>query len=80
MEVLDSISFGGFLVRLAKGSRLLIEQTRTPDGVWLPKQFSLTAAARILLVKGFNREMDFSFSNYQKITAPPDVVALSRKP
>ncbi len=75
MEVLDSISFGGFLVRLGRGSHLLIEQMRMPDGAWLPRQFSLTAAARILLVKGLNREMDFTFSDYKKITPPADIVA-----
>jgi len=80
MEVLDSISFGGVFVRLTKGSRLVIEQTRMPEGVWVPKQVALTAAARILLLKGLNREMDFSFSDYKKITVAPDVVAVARKP
>ena len=77
MEVLEPISFIGFLVRLAKGSRLLIEQTPVEEGVWLPKQFSLTAAARVLLLKGLNRELDFSFSGYKRL--PPEAkVALAR--
>ena len=73
MEVLEPISFIGFLVRLAKGSHLVIEQTPVEDGVWLPKQFSLTAAARILLVKGLNRELDFSFSGYKRLPADANV-------
>ena len=80
MEVLDSISFGGVVVRLTKGTRLLIEQARVDDGVWLPKQFSLTAAARILLVKGLNRELDFTFSGYRKFQADSKVVAFAEKP
>ena len=80
MEVLDSISFGGVLVRLSKGTRLLIEQARVDDGVWLPKQFSLTAAARILLVKGLNRELDFTFSGYKKFQVDSKVVAFAEKP
>lgn len=80
MEVLDSISFGGFLVKLTKGTRLLIEQARVDDGVWLPKQFSLTAAARILLVKGLNRELDFTFSGYKKFQVDSKVVAFAEKP
>jgi len=76
MEVLDSISFGGFVVRLSKGSRLLIEQMPVSDGVWLPSQFSLTATARILLLKGLNRELDFKFSDYKPAAA--DVVALAK--
>jgi hypothetical protein len=50
------------------------------DGVWLPKQFSVTAAARILLLKGFNRELDFTFSDYKKFQVDSHVVAFSAKP
>ena len=80
LEVLDSISFGGFLVRLSKGTRLVIEQAPVGGGVWLPSQFSLTAAARILLVKGLNRELDFTFSDYKPAAAGAAVVALAAKP
>lgn len=80
MEVLDSISFGGFLVKLTKGTRLLIEQARVDDGVWLPKQFSLTAAARILLLKGLNRELDYTFSSYKKFQVDSKVVAFAERP
>lgn len=80
MEVLDTISFGGFLLRLSKGSRMVVDQTRVSDGVWLPKQFSVTAAARILLLKGFNRELDFTFSDYKKFQVDSHVVAFSAKP
>ena len=80
MEVLDSISFGGFLVKLSKGTRLLIEQARVDDGVWLPRQFSLTAAARILLVKGLNRELDYTFSGYKKFQVDSKVIAFTPKP
>jgi hypothetical protein len=79
MEVLDSISFGGFLLKLTSGSRLLIEQTRVDEGVWLPRQFSLTAAARILLIKGLNREIDFTFSGYKKLPVDSKVVAVAAK-
>ena len=80
MEVLDSISFGGFLVKLSKGTRLLIEQARVDDGVWLPRQFSLTAAARILLVKGLTRELDYTFSGYKKFQVDSKVIAFTPKP
>lgn len=80
MEVIDAISFGGFLVRLTKGTRLLIEQARVNGEVWLPKQVSLTATARILLVKGLNRELDFTFSDYKKLPADSPVVAAAGRP
>lgn len=80
MQVLDTISFGGFLLRLSKGSRMVIDQTRVSDGVWLPKEFSVTAAARILLLKGLNRELDFTFSDYKKFQVDSHVVAFTAKP
>ena len=80
MEVLDTISFGGFLVRLSKGTRLMIEQTRVNDEVWLPKEVSLAASARILLVKALNRELDLTFSGYKKFQVESKVVAVAEKP
>lgn len=80
METLGTISFGGFLVRLSKGTRLTIEQTRVNDEVWLPKHVALTAEARILLLKGFNRDLDFTFSDYKKFQVDSHVVAMAARP
>jgi len=80
METLDTISFGGFLVRVGKGTHLVIEQTRVNNEVWLPREVLLTAAARILLVKGFNRELAFTFSDYKKFQVDSRVVAVAEKP
>ncbi|HUI77961.1 MAG TPA: hypothetical protein VLY24_08585 [Bryobacteraceae bacterium] len=80
MEVLDTISLGGFLLRVSKGSHLVIEQTRVNNEVWLPKEVSLHAIARLLLVKGLNRDMHFTFSDYKKFQTDSRVVALGEKP
>ena len=40
----------------------------------------LTAAARILLVKGFNRELAFTFSDYKKFQVDSRVVAVADQP
>lgn len=79
MEVLDTISLGGFLLRVAKGSRLLIEQVRVNDEVWLPKKVTLHASARLLFVKGLNRDMDFTFSDYKKFQTDSRVVAVGER-
>lgn len=76
IEAMDTIAFGGFLLRLEKGSKILIEQARMDDDLWLPRHVSITAAARILLLKSLNREMDYSFSDYQKFEANSRVVFL----
>ncbi|MBZ5576332.1 MAG: hypothetical protein LAP40_07235 [Acidobacteriia bacterium] len=80
MEVLDTISFGGFVLRLSKGTRLTIEQTRLGDAVWLPKQVALTATGRILLVKGLNREFRYTFSDYKKFQVDSHVLAIAEEP
>jgi hypothetical protein len=65
-ETLDTISFGLFIARLAKGSRLTFEQVRVNNEVWLPKRAMVTASARLGLVKKFNIEEETLWSNYRK--------------
>jgi hypothetical protein len=66
METLDTISFGGFLIRMAKGSHLTVENTRINNEVWLPKSAVLRGALRIALVKKLGGEINFTFSDYKK--------------
>jgi hypothetical protein len=80
MEVLDTISLGGFLLRVSKGSRLLIEQSRVNNEVWLPKKVSLHATARLLLIKGLNRDIEFTFSDYKKFQTDSRVIAVGELP
>jgi hypothetical protein len=76
METQGTVTFGGFLVRVAKGGHLLLEQTRVTDGVWLPKRFSMEASARVMLVKGYHKALDMTFSGYKKFQPDSRVVAL----
>jgi hypothetical protein len=64
-----------FLVRLAKGSRILIELARVNDEVWLPKHVAVTAAARVLLVKSTRFDLRLDYSGYKKFQAESRVVA-----
>jgi hypothetical protein len=52
-ELFETFSFGWILVRVGKGSRAIVEQTRTPDGVWAQSAIRLNADARIGLVKHY---------------------------
>lgn len=76
IEATDTISFGGFLLRLEKGSRIVIEQTRMDDQVWLPRHVSVLAEARLMLLKNINREMEYDFSDYKKFQVDSHVVYL----
>ncbi len=65
-EAADNVTFGLFLARLSKGSRIILEQTRLPDGTWVPKRLSAKAAARTFIV--FNHVVDenITYSDYRK--------------
>ena len=75
MESLDTISFGGFLIRMAKGSHLIAENARINNEVWLPKSAMLRGSVRIALVKVMRGEMIFTFSDYKKFQADSRIIA-----
>lgn len=74
MESLDTISFGGFLIRMAKGSHLTVENARINNEVWLPKGAVLSGSIRIALVKVLRGEMRFTFSDYRKFQTDSRIV------
>lgn len=65
-EVIDNISWGWFLLRLAKGAHLHMEQTRVNEEVWLPRHVQMAGAARVGLVKKLNLEHDLTFRDYRR--------------
>jgi hypothetical protein len=65
-ETLDTISFGWFLARIAKGTRIAFEYARVNDELWAPKTFSLHAAVRVALLKKVSADQDATFSDYRK--------------
>lgn len=71
MEALDTISFGGILLRLGKGSRLVIDQAYINHEVWVPSDAVVTASARVLLLVGVRQEIEFTFKDYKKLSADP---------
>lgn len=73
-ETIDTISFGAVLARIQKGARIHLEYTRVNGEVWLPKQFSATVAARLLLVKGLHEDVEITYSNYKKFAAESRIV------
>jgi len=54
---------------------LMLEQTRVNDEVWLPKRFTMEASARLLLVKGYHKALDMTFSDYKKFQTDSRVVS-----
>ena len=76
VECLDTISFGLFLARFHKGSRLMLEQTRVNDEVWLPVHVTAKIDVRVALVKGFNVGLEQSFRDYKKFRASSKIVSV----
>ena len=66
IESLETISFGGFLIRLAKGGHVTIESARVNNEIWMPKRAVVKGSARIALVKVMRGEIIFTFSDYKK--------------
>jgi hypothetical protein len=65
-EVIDTISFGLFLARLHKGTRVNVELTRINDEVWLPKHVSAKVDVRLALLKNFDVDEDTTYRDYKK--------------
>jgi len=74
VQCLDTVSFGLFLVRLHKGSRAIIDQTRVNDEVWLQRHITLDANFRLALLKNFDFDMDISDGNYKKFRSDTRIV------
>ena len=58
VEVIDTIWVGLFLVRLAKGSRAVFEQSRVNEEVWLPRRVQVFLSARLGLLKVLHIEQE----------------------
>ena len=74
-ETLGTISFGLFLARLAPKSHLSFEQTRVNGEIWLPKRATVTASARLALVKQVSLDQEITFSGYRKFQADSKIVS-----
>jgi hypothetical protein len=77
VECLDTISFGVFLARFHKGSRLMLEQTRVNDEVWLPAKVTAKIDVRLGLIKNFDVDLEQTFSDYKKFRASSKIVGIA---
>lgn len=66
VTTIDTISFGLFLARLHKGTRIVVEATRVNEEVWLPKHLSLHVDVRVALLRNFNEDIEQTFRDYKK--------------
>ncbi|MGA7218550.1 MAG: hypothetical protein WBX38_09555, partial [Candidatus Sulfotelmatobacter sp.] len=79
-EAIDTVSFGWFLARIHKGTRLVFEQTRVNEEVWLPQHLTFKFDARIAVFKSYNEEDEETFSDYRKFRATAKIVGMKDLP
>ena len=75
-QCIDTVSWGLFLARIHKGSRVLIETTRVNDEVWLPKHVDVKVDARLALLKGINEDIDVTYRDYKKFRTDTKIVGV----
>ncbi len=65
-----------FLARIHKGTRVVVEQTRVNNEVWLPKHVAVKVDARVALLKNFNLDMDTTYRDYKKFRTDTRIVGV----
>jgi hypothetical protein len=76
-QVIDTVSFGLFLARLHKGTRIMVETMRVNDEVWLPKHMTAKVDVRVALLKNFNVDADVTYRDYKKFRTDTKIVGVS---
>jgi hypothetical protein len=66
-ELLDSVWFGWILVRIARGTKVKMDQMRLNDGLWVTKHLWYTASARVGLLMTYHVEEEFDYRDYRKV-------------
>jgi len=63
---MDTVAFGFFIARLARGSHIVLEQIKLPDGSWVAKRIQAKASARTFLFFNHNFEEEITYSDYRR--------------
>lgn len=75
-EVIDTITWGGFLLRLHPGSHIELEQTLVNNEMWLPLHARISFDARVALVKSIRMDIEAKFSDYKKFRTDSKVISV----
>jgi hypothetical protein len=68
-RLVDSYKLGGGLfASIQSGSAFVFEQTRLPEGIWLPRFSQFNISARVLLVAGVTVNETREFSDYKRFS------------
>jgi hypothetical protein len=73
-ETIQTISFGVFLARLSPGAKLVLEQGRVSNDLWLPKREYMIGKGRIALVKRIAEDDEITWTDYKKFQVESRIV------
>jgi hypothetical protein len=73
-ETIETISFGLFLARLSPGAKLVLEQGRINDELWLPKREYMIGKGRIALLKRIAEDFEITWTDYKKFQVDSRIV------
>lgn len=76
-EVVDTITWGGFLLRLHPGSHIELEQNLVNNEIWLPLHAHISFDARVALVKAMRMDIDAQFSDYKKFRTDSRIISVT---
>ena len=76
VEAVETVSVGWVLARIHKGTRVMLEQTRVNDEVWLPRHVTFKVDVRVALFKGFNIDGEQEYSDYKKFRTSSKIVGM----
>jgi hypothetical protein len=74
VEAIDTVAVGWVLARIHKGTRVILEQARVNDEVWLPQHVSFKVDMRLALLKGYKIDGDQTFRDYKKFRTSAKIV------
>jgi hypothetical protein len=72
-ETIGTISYGFFIARINPGAKLIFEQTRVNDEIWLPKRSFVNGAGR-LIGKKVAVEEEVVWSDFRKFRVESNIV------
>lgn len=72
-EVIDTVSFGLFLVRVQRGARFVFAQ-RQEKGMWVPSLIQVAGTARLGMVKNFHLEQEIRYGNYRRFLSDSQMI------
>lgn len=74
LEVIDTITWGWFVVRIQPGGEIHFEQRRINDEIWLPSEIHIRADVRVALLKTIRAAFDTTYSDYRRFETESQIV------